>query len=61
MVTLRWGTNPAAGALVPCRAADWIGNLGVAHMEKVVLLCVLIAIIGILAELSPAPEPQRKA
>jgi hypothetical protein len=30
-------------------------------MEKVVLLCVLIAIIGILAELSPTPEPQRKA
>ena len=30
-------------------------------MDKVLLLCVLIAIIGILAELSPAPEPQRKA
>ena len=30
-------------------------------MEKVVLLCVLIAIIGILAALPPAPEPQRKA
>jgi len=29
-------------------------------MEKVVLLCVLVAIIGILAELSPAAQPQRK-
>jgi len=29
-------------------------------MEKVVLLCLLVAIIGILAELSPAPQPQRK-
>jgi hypothetical protein len=28
-------------------------------MEKVVLLCLLVAIIGILAELSPAPQPQR--
>jgi hypothetical protein len=31
-------------------------------MEKVVLLCMLVAVIGILAELSPAPSPApRKA
>jgi len=28
-------------------------------MEKVVLLCLLVAIIGILAELAPAPQPRR--
>ncbi len=28
-------------------------------MEKVVLLCLLIAIIGVLAEMSPAPAPQQ--
>jgi hypothetical protein len=27
-------------------------------MEKVVLLCLLIAIIGALAEVSPVPVPQ---
>jgi hypothetical protein len=30
------------------------------HMEKVVLLCLLVAVIGLLAELAPAPQPQRK-
>jgi hypothetical protein len=30
-------------------------------MEKVVLLCVLVAIIGLLAELSPTPQPKREA
>jgi hypothetical protein len=29
-------------------------------MEKVALLCLLIAVIGLLAELAPAPQPQRK-
>jgi hypothetical protein len=28
-------------------------------MEKVMLLCLLVAIIGALAEISPAPQPQR--
>jgi len=28
-------------------------------MEKVVLLCLIIAIIGVLAELSPATRPQK--
>ena len=63
MATLRWGTDPAAGRIVPAVAGgrlDWELR-GKRTMEKVVLLCVLIAIIGILAELSPAPEPQRKA
>jgi hypothetical protein len=30
-------------------------------MEKVVLLCILVAVIGLLAELGPAPQPQRKS
>jgi hypothetical protein len=30
-----------------------------ADMEKIVLLCLLIATIGVLAEMSPAPKPQR--
>lgn len=29
-------------------------------MEKVVLLCLLVAVIGLLAELAPTPQPQRK-
>ena len=29
-------------------------------MEKVVLLCVLVAIIGLLAELSPAPRAKHE-
>ena len=29
-------------------------------MEKVALLCVLIAIISVLAERSPAPKPQEQ-
>jgi hypothetical protein len=28
-----------------------------ADMEKVALLCVLMAIISVLAEMSPAPKP----
>jgi len=28
-------------------------------MEKVVLLCLIIAVIGVLAELSPATRPQK--
>jgi hypothetical protein len=28
-------------------------------MEKVVLLCLIVAVIGVLAELSPAPRPQK--
>jgi hypothetical protein len=31
-----------------------------AHMEKVALLCVLMAIISVLAESSPAPKPQER-
>jgi hypothetical protein len=60
MVTTALGNQPGRRCIgtLPGGRLDW--NLGVAHMEKVVLLCVLIAIIGILAELSPAPEPQRK-
>jgi hypothetical protein len=30
-------------------------------MEKVVLLCLLVAVIGLLAELAPAPQPQRES
>jgi hypothetical protein len=30
-----------------------------AHMEKVVLLCLLMAIITVLAEMSPVPQPER--
>jgi hypothetical protein len=39
-------------ATVPC---DLVGG---AHMEKIILLC-LIGIIGILAELSPVPPSQQ--
>jgi len=31
-----------------------------ADMEKIVLLCLLIATIGVLAEKSPAPEPRQQ-
>jgi hypothetical protein len=30
-----------------------------AKMEKVVLLCLLVAIIGALAEVSPLPQPRQ--
>jgi hypothetical protein len=30
-----------------------------AEMEKVMLLCLLIAIIGALAEVSPVPQPRQ--
>jgi hypothetical protein len=29
------------------------------EMEKVVLLCLLVAIIGALAEVSPVPQPRQ--
>jgi len=31
-----------------------------AYMEKVALLCLLIALISVLADLSPAPQPRRQ-
>jgi hypothetical protein len=40
-------------ATVPC---DLVGG---AHMEKIILLCLIVGIIGILAELSPVPPSQQ--
>jgi hypothetical protein len=37
----------------------WATFGGGPSMEKVVLLCLIIAIIGVLAELSPAPRAQK--
>jgi len=41
------------------RSNAWTGEAeNLWHMEKVVLLCLLVAVIGLLAELAPAPQPQ---
>ena len=45
--------------LLPRLRCMWATFGGGPSMEKVVLLCLIIAIIGVLAELSPAPRPQK--
>jgi hypothetical protein len=38
----------------------YVGHVGGGpFMEKVVLLCLIIGVIGVLAELSPAARPQK--
>jgi hypothetical protein len=36
-----------------------LGNEFGAQMEKIVLLCLLIGIIGVLAEIAPAAQPRQ--
>jgi hypothetical protein len=48
------GTDAVATALCSWTAGN--GSME-ADMEKVALLCVLMAIISVLAEMSPAPKP----
>jgi hypothetical protein len=48
--------------LVPprlCSMSRALGNEFEAQMEKIVLLCLLIGIIGVLAEIAPAAQPRR--
>jgi hypothetical protein len=45
--------------LLPRLGCMWATFGGGPSMEKVVLLCLIIAIIGVLAELSPATRPQK--
>jgi hypothetical protein len=51
----RRGTHAAAiGFYVAATAGELVGD-----MEKVALLCVLIATIGLLAELASAAQPRQ--
>ena len=45
--------------LLPRLRCMWATSVEAHPMEKVVLLCLIIAIIGVLAELSPAARPQK--
>src|SRR4029453_4908743 len=58
--------RPRATAWNPYRrdhvvGVGWVGRVrGAPHMEKVWLLCLLMAIIGLLAEMAPAAQPRQQ-